>query len=263
MKVFKLENNVEIIINKSEEKQNEILFKVINESNRYFETSCDFSDLQDIFNQKDISEEQFIEYLQKNHFSIKKGNNGNEIILNINADKNFILILKEVNSFNKTVKNETPGNDGEDEAPPPIIIENKIDIIPSLKFPINDKDLITINQSVLIQKQFIIMYMDNYTNQIYKTSYVPENEIFYKALKENKPLISIEERNDNEIKLKITYLNEKLFIILKKLILMDKNDLENWKKYYKDKIKDLKYLNEELKNKNQKLLKEIDEEKDN
>ena len=79
-----LPNNIIVYISKSERDNEKIDFKIKDSHNRYFEETCEFKSIQDIFD-KNITQEEFFQYLENNPPSILEKKDENEMILKITA----------------------------------------------------------------------------------------------------------------------------------------------------------------------------------
>ena len=254
MTTIVLNNNIIIYLSKSENNNKQIIFRIKDSHNKYFEGSCDFENIQDFF-EENVIPEKFFEYLEKNHPSIIENKEENEIIIKINAKRNIEIILKEKNPNNNTIKfedfkeinQETPKNED----------NYKID----LELIIGNNEHLILKNSEMKKNYINILYLNKNINKIYKSYYEPEDiQYFYKSLLENK-ITTEKGDNDKEIKLKITYKNKILTIILKEILLINEDEIIKLKEKYNEKMKQLKKDNEILYIRNKELKEKIDKEK--
>jgi len=245
-----LNNNAILHLSKSENNNDEILFKIEDSQKRLFEEQFYFEFIQDLF-EENITIEQFFKYLKNNPPLIIEKRKEKEVILKIKAKSSLDITLKEI----KGINNETPKNSNNCE------IKEKSKLLKNLNLEIgNNEKLFVCNSNM--KKNFInIIYINKNINKIYKTSYeTDEIEDLYKYLQENN--IKTEKGdNDNEIKLKINYENKILIIILKEKILINDDKIKKIKEKYYEKIKKAKEMNEKLYNKNKELNEKIEREK--
>ena len=245
-----LNNNAILYLSKSDNNDDEILFKIEDSQKRLFKEEYYFEFIQGLF-EENITIDQFFKYLKNNPPSIIEKYKEKEIILKIKAKSSLDIILKEIKGKN----NETPKNCDNCE------IKEKSKLLNYLNFEIGNNENLIICESNMKKNSINIIYKNKNTNKIYKTSYeTDEIEDLYKYLQENN--IKIEKGdNDNEIKLKINYENKILIIILKEKILINDDKIKKIKEKYYEKIKKAKEMNEKLYNKNKELNEKIEREK--
>lgn len=258
-----LPNNIIVYISKSERYNDKIDFKIKDSHNRYFEETCEFKSIQDIFD-KNITQEEFFQYLENNPPSILEKKEENEMILKITAKRTLILVLKlaNVNINNTTIKMKNyQGINNEISQNENSLANNHSEVSNCLNLDIGNNQSITISKSDMRNDHINIIYFNKNTKQIYKTNYEPDeiNE-FYNYIKGKN--ISIENGdNENEKKLKIEYEGKKMLIILKEILLINKEEINTLKKKYEEKMKHLKEININLNKRNKELKEKIEEEK--
>lgn len=258
-----LPNNIIVYISKSERYNEKIDFKIKDSHNRYFEETCEFKSIQDIFD-KNITQEEFFQYLENNPPSILEKKDENEMILKITAKRTLILVLKiaNVNINNATIKmNNYQGINNGISQNENSLANNHSEVSNCLNLDIGNNQSITISKSDMRNDHINIIYFNKNTKQIYKTNYEPDemNE-FYNYIKGKN--ISIENGdNENEKKLKIEYEGKKMLIILKEILLINKEEINTLKKKYEEKMKHLKEININLNKRNKELKEKIEEEK--
>ena len=245
MTSIKLNNNIIVYLSKSENNEQQIIFKIKDAHNRFFEQSYDFETFEDLF-EENISIEQFFEYLNQNNLQVIERQEENEILLKIIATSSKTIILKETNKNNNTVKiNDLEG----------------LNILKPLNKEIGKNEYLKIRGSSIKNNFINIIYLNKNTNKIYKTNYEFDKfKEFYKCLSNTNPTI---EKGDNEkeIKLKIIYENEDLSIILKEITLINEDVINNLKEKYNEKMKKIKEEYNILYNKNKELKEKIEKEK--
>ena len=248
-----LPNNIIVYISKSERYNEKIDFKIKDSHNRYFEETCEFKSIQDIFD-KNITQEEFFQYLENHPPSILEKKEENEMILKITAKRTLILVLKiaNVNINNTTIKMKNYQG---------INNNNHSEVSNCLNLDIGNNQSITISKSDMRNDHINIIYFNKNTKQIYKTNYEPDEMTeFYNYIKGKN--ISIENGdNENEKKLKIEYEGKKMLIILKEILLINKEEINTLKKKYEEKMKHLKETNINLNKRNKELKEKIEEEK--
>ena len=260
MTTIKLNNNVNVYLSKSENNEEQILFKISDARNRFFEQSYDFENFQDLF-EENINIEEFFDYMEKNHPQVIESQEENEILLKIIAKKSMTIVLKECNKNNNTIKfkdfegikKETPKNN--------VDSNNELENFEPLSREIGNNEYLKLNRSNMRYNHINIIYLNKKDNRIFKANYEFEDfKDFYKGLLENNPTT---EKGDNkkEIKLKIIYENKNLSIILKEVILINEDEFKNLKEKYYEKMKNIKEKYEKLYNKNKELKEKIEKEK--
>lgn len=260
MTTIKLNNNVNVYLSKSENNEEQILFKISDARNRFFEQSYDFENFQDLF-EENINIEEFFDYMEKNHPQVIESQEENEILLKIIAKKSMTIVLKECNKNNNTIKfkdfegikKETPKNN--------VDSNNELENFEPLSREIGNNEYLKLNRSNMRYNHINIIYLNKKDNRIFKANYEFEDfKDFYKGLLENNPKT---EKGDNkkEIKLKIIYENKNLSIILKEVILINEDEFKNLKEKYYEKMKNIKEKYEKLYNKNKELKEKIEKEK--
>ena len=100
-----LNNNAILYLSKSDNNDDEILFKIEDSQKRLFKEEYYFEFIQELF-KENITIEQFFKYLKNNPPSIIEKHKEKEIILKIKAKSSLDIILKEIKGKN----NETPKN---------------------------------------------------------------------------------------------------------------------------------------------------------
>ena len=245
-----LNNNTILYLSKSDNNNDEILFKIEDSQKRLFKEEYYFEFIQGLF-EENITIEQFFKYLKNNPPSITEKYKEKEIILKIKAKSSLDIILKEIKGKN----NETPKNCDNCE------IKESSRLLKNLNLEIGNNEKLFVCNSKMKRNFINIIYINKNTNKIYKTNYeTDEIEDLYKYLQENN--IKTEKGdNDNEIKLKINYENKILIIILKEKILINDDKIKKIKEKYYEKIKKAKEMNEKLYNKNKELNEKIEKEK--
>lgn len=250
-----LNNNAILYLSKSDNNNDEILFKIEDSQKRLFKEEYYFEFIQGLF-EENITIDQFFKYLKNNPPSIIEKYKEKEIILKIKAKSSLDIILKEIKGKNnETPKNEIQKNCDNCE------IKGKSKLLKNLNLEIGNNEKLFVCNSKMKRNFINIIYINKNTNKIYKTSYeTDEIEDLYKYLQENN--IKTEKGdNDNEIKLKINYENKILIIILKEKILINDDKIKKIKEKYYEKIKKAKEMNEKLYNKNKELNEKIEREK--
>lgn len=258
-----LPNNIIVYISKSERYNEKIDFKIKDSHNRYFEETCEFKSIQDLFD-KNITQEEFFQYLENHPPSILEKKEENEMILKITAKRTLILVLKiaNVNINNTTIKIKNyQGINNEISQNENSLANNHSEVSNCFNLDIGNNQSITINKSDMRNDHINIIYFNKNTKQIYKTNYEPDEMTeFYNYIKGKN--ISIENGdNENEKKLKIEYEGKKMLIILKEILLINKEEINTLKKKYEEKMKHLKEININLNKRNKELKEKIEEEK--
>jgi len=258
-----LPNNIIVYISKSERYNEKIDFKIKDSHNRYFEETCEYKSIQDLFD-KNITQEEFFQYLENHPPSILEKKEENEMILKITAKRTLILVLKiaNVNINNTTIKIKNyQGINNEISQNENSLANNHSEVSNCFNLDIGNNQSITINKSDMRNDHINIIYFNKNTKQIYKTNYEPDEMTeFYNYIKGKN--ISIENGdNENEKKLKIEYEGKKMLIILKEILLINKEEINTLKKKYEEKMKHLKEININLNKRNKELKEKIEEEK--